>query len=127
MDPETENALDIAKEFFDFLFIAKMVIVYDAFPSVDLEYVDNHYKISVSYLDYKPVFFNTPQALLVFLKSLSLKRTISRIHITNGTTTAVVYGNLYSHELIYTDRYKIVRFKGENGDFEKMNNLLNYI
>jgi hypothetical protein len=126
MDPETENALDIAKEFFDFLFIAKMVIVYDAFPSVDIEYI-NSYKISVSYLHYKPVFFNTPQALLVFLKSLSLKRTISRIHITNGTTTAVVYGNLYSHELIYTDRYKIVRFKGENGDFEKMNNLLNYI
>jgi hypothetical protein len=124
MDPETENALDIAKEFFDFLFIAKMVIVYDAFPSVDIEYI-NSYKISVSYLDYKPVFFNTPQALLVFLKNLSFKRTISRIHITNGTTTAVVYGNLYSHELVYTDRYKIVRFKESN--FEKMNNLLNYI
>ena len=126
MDPETENALDIAKEFFDFLFIAKMVIVYDAFPSVDIEY-NNSYKISVSYLDYKPVFFNTSQALLVFLKNLSFKRTISRIHITNGTTTAVVYGNLYSHELVYTDRYKIVRFKGEAGDSEKMNNLLNYI
>ena len=122
MDSETNHALDIAKDFLDFLFIAKMVVVYDGFPSVDLEYLDNQYKISLSYLDYRSFVFDTPQALFLFLKRLSLKKTISRIHITNGTTLAVVYGNLYSHELMYSDQFKIVRFKENN--FENLNNYI---
>ena len=40
----------------------------------------------------------------------SSDKSIKRVHLTTGSTTSVIYGKLYNHEIPYANKDKIVRF-----------------
>jgi hypothetical protein len=108
---DTQDAIDIAKEFLDFLYIAKMTIVYDLYPSIDIEYIDQHYKLSLSYLENHNFFvFKNLNELFARITKFSSDKSIKRVHLTTGSTTSVIYGKLYNHEIPYANKDKIVRF-----------------
>ena len=93
-----------------------MTIIYEDYPSVDLEYTHSGFKISLSYLDDHPRYvFQSVIRLYNNLVTFSKDKTISRIHISNATTTAVIYGKLFNHEVEYANQYNIVEFKEKKG------------
>ena len=93
-----------------------MTIIYEQYPSLDLEYTDNGFRISLSYLDNHPKYvFQSVIRLYNSLVSFSKNKTISRIHISNGKTTAVIYGKLFNHEIDSANQYNIVEFKQNKG------------
>ncbi len=109
---DTEDILDIVKQFLDILPVSKMRVIYTEFPAVILEFTtDCKFKISVEYLYYKSFVFDTAQDIFLFLTKLSLKRTISRVDLSNKSTTVVLYGDLFYHELEYADKFKTIRYR----------------
>jgi len=110
MIPENEVPLDIIKEFVNFLFISKMTVLFTNYPSIDIEYSKlEEYKVSLSYIDYKVYNFKKYENVLTFFKNLNYP--ISRIQISNGKITKILYGDLYYYELEYYDsKTKVIRY-----------------
>jgi len=110
------DPFELIKEYLNYLYISKMTIIYEQYPSLDLEYTDNGFRISLSYLDNHPKYvFQSVIRLYNNLVSFSKNKTISRIHISNATTTAVIYGKLFNHEIDSANQYNIVEFKQNKG------------
>jgi hypothetical protein len=107
-----EKALDTLKSFLDLCFIsASIVIVYENYPSVSIEYTGEDFKISITHLNYTPFFVKTQEKVHYFISKFSNGyRKISRIHVNNKNITSVIYGELYNHELKYVDENKIVKW-----------------
>ena len=110
MIPENQMQLNIIKEFVNFLFISKMTIFFTTYPSINIEYTKlNEYKVSLSYIDYKVYNFKKYEDVLSFLKNLNYP--ISRIQISNGKITKILYGDFYYYELTYYDsKTKVIRY-----------------
>jgi hypothetical protein len=110
MIPENKMPLNIIKEFVDFLFISKMTVLFTKYPSIDIEYTNvGEYKVSLSYVDYQVYNFKNYEDVLSFFNNLNYP--ISRIQISNGKITKILYGDFYYYELQYYDSIsKVVRY-----------------
>jgi len=107
-----ETALDILKIFLDLVYTCTNIrIVYANYPSICIEYTGKDFKMSLSHLDnYTPIFLKSEEQLYFFIcKASNEKRLISRIEVNNKNIIAVIYGDLYTHELNYS-KDKIVNW-----------------
>ena len=110
MIPENEVQLNIIKEFVDFLFISKMTVLFTNYPSIDIEYTKlGEYKVLLSYVDYQVYRYQKYEEVVRFFTNMNYP--ISRIQISNGKITKILYGDLYYYELSYYDSIsKVVRY-----------------
>ena len=97
-------AMNTVKEFLHMLPVSKnMVIVFDKYPSVCLEYRNEMYCISITYMDsnvYK--FSECGDMINTLLKYCDIKsKVITRVELNNFYSTALLYGEFYEYEKIF--------------------------
>ena len=114
------DPLTIIKNFLHYLYISKnIVIVFEAFPSLSLEYKNKNFIINLTYLNTKPLVYKHSNemfdCLYKHLKKSNKK--ISRIEINHEKYTALLYGKPYEYEKKYITHTNIIYWGNKYYDY----------
>ena len=98
--------MNLIHDYLQLLYICKNInIIYEASPSVCIEHKDNKFRISLTYMERKVHIVDTMLEVFESIKRYNKKNTriINRIELNCNTSTSILYGEPYFHELKYFD------------------------